>query len=174
MKLKLQPYIAMTILAVLFAAPASANADVVADWNAIAVQTISTATPARPVTAVFLDLAMVNAAVYDAVQAIDKRFKPYHVEIHGASGSPEAATAKAAHDILVHLFPAQTMSLDDTYDQYLTDHGLAADDPGVAVGAAAAAGIIALRANDGRFPPNQVPFIGGTGPGEWRPTESFI
>jgi hypothetical protein len=44
----------------------------------------------------------------------------------------------------------------------------------VAVGAAAAAGIIALRANDGRFPPNQVPFIGGTGPGEWRPTESFI
>src|SRR5262245_53942083 len=174
MKLKLQPYIAMTILAVLFAAPASASADAVADWNAIAVQTISTATPARPVTVVFLDVAMVQAAVYDAVQAIDKRFKPYHVEIPGASGSPEAAAAKAAHDILVNLFPALTMSLDATYAQYLMDHGLATDDPGVAVGAAAAAGIIALRANDGRFPPNQVPFIGATGLGEWRPTESFI
>src|SRR5262245_22264189 len=125
MKLKLQPYIAMTILAVLFAAPASASADAVADWNAIAVQTISTATPARPVTVVFLDVAMVQAAVYDAVQAIDKRFKPYHVEIPGASGSPEAAAAKAAHDILVNLFPAQTMSLDATYAQYLMDHGLA-------------------------------------------------
>ena len=153
---------------------ARARADAVTDWNAIAVQTISTATPARPVTVIFLDVAMVQVAVYDAVQAIDKRFKPYHVEIPGASGSPEAAAAKAAHDILVNLFPEQTMSLDATYAQYLMDHSLATDDPGVAVGAAAAAGIIALRANDGRFPPNQVPFVGGTGPGEWRPTESFI
>jgi hypothetical protein len=143
-------------------------------WNAIAVQTISAATPARPAPVSFLDMAIVHAAVYDAVQAIDKRFKPYHVEIPGATGSPEAAAAKAAHDILVNLFPAQTMSLDATYAQYLIDHGLAPNDPGVAVGATAAAGIIALRANDGRFPPNQVPFTGGTNPGEWRPTESFI
>src|SRR5262245_51233631 len=110
MKLKLQPYVAMAILAFLLAAPASARADAVVDWNAIAAQTISTSTPPRPVTSVFLDLAIVQAAVYDAVQAIDKRFKPYHVEIPGASGSPEAAAAKAAHDILVNLFPAQTMS----------------------------------------------------------------
>src|SRR5262245_35203112 len=174
MKLKHQPYMAMAILAILFLAPASANADAVADWNAIAVQTISAATPALPATVSFLDMAIVQAAVYDAVQAIDKRFKPYHVEIPGASGSPEAATAKAAHDILVNLFPAQTMSLDTTYAQYLLAHGLTPNDPGVAVGATAAAGIIALRANDGRFPPNQVPFTGSTDIGKWRPTESFI
>ena len=174
MKLKHQPYMAIAILAILFAAPASASADAVADWNAIAVQTISAATPARPATVSFLDIAIVQAAVYDAVQAIDKRFKPYHVEIPGASGSPEAATAKAAHDILVNLFPAQAMFLDATYAQYLLNHSIAPNDPGVAVGATAAAGIIALRANDGRFPPNQVPFVGATELGKWRPTESFI
>jgi hypothetical protein len=174
MKLKHQSYMAMAILAILFAAPASASADAVADWNAIAVQTISAATPARPNPVSVLDMAIVQAAVYDAVQAIDKRFKPYHVEIPGASGSPEAAAAKAAHDILVNLFPAQAVSLDATYAQYLLNHGIAPNDPGVAVGATAAAGIIALRAHDGRFPPNQVPFTGSTDIGKWRPTESFI
>ncbi|HEY6402050.1 MAG TPA: vanadium-dependent haloperoxidase [Blastocatellia bacterium] len=174
MKLKLRAYPAMALFAILLAAPASARADAVADWNLIAIQTISAATPARPVPVAFLDMAIVHAAVYDAVQAIDKRFKPYHVVIPGASGSPEAATAKAAHDILVNLFPAQTMVLDETYARYLSNHGLSPSDPGVAVGEFAAERIIALRADDGRFPPNQVPFIGGTGPGEWRPTPSLI
>jgi len=174
MKLKLQPSPAMAILAILLAAPAIARADSVADWNAIAVQTISAVTPARPAPVAILDMAIVHVAVYDAVQAIDKRFKPYHVEIPGASGSPDAAVAKAAHDILVNLFPAQTMSLDTTYALYLSNHGIAPNDPGVAVGETAARGIIALRANDGRFPLNQVPFTGGTDPGAWRPTESFI
>src|SRR5262245_36751754 len=174
MNLKRQISPAMAILAILLAAPKSASADAVADWNAIAVQTISAATPARPAPVSFLDMAIVHAAVYDAVQAIDKRFKPYHVVIPGASGSPEAATAKAAHDILVDLFPAQTMALDAIYERYLSEHGLSPNDPGVAVGETAAAGIIALRANDGRFPPNQVPFVGSTDIGKWRPTESFI
>src|SRR5262245_54984889 len=174
MKLKLQTSPAMAILAILLAAPAIARADAVADWNAIAIQTFSAATPARPATVAVLDVAMVQVAVYDAVQAIDKRFKPYSVEIPGASGSPEAAAAKAAHDILVNLFPAQTMSLNVRYAQYLLAHGLAPNDPGVAVGAAAADGIIKLRANDGRFPPNQEPFTGSTDVGKWRPTESFI
>ncbi len=99
------------------------HADAVTDWNEIAVQTII-APPARPVPISFLDMAIVQAAVYDAVQAIDRRFEPYHVEIPGASGSPEAAAAKAAHDVLVYLFPAQAASLDTTFQQYLAAHGL--------------------------------------------------
>ena len=101
---------------------------------------------------------MVQAAVYDAVQAIDRRFKPYYVKIPGASGSPAAAAAKAAHDVLVNRFPAQAASLDTTYVNYLASNGLAVNDPGVAVGQQAAAGIIALRANDGSFPPNPPAF----------------
>jgi len=77
MNLKRQISPAMAILAILLAAPKSASADAVADWNAIAVQTISAATPARPAPVSFIDMAIVHAAVYDAVQAIDKRFKPY-------------------------------------------------------------------------------------------------
>ena len=168
-KLKLQASLVIGILAVLLVGPASASADAVTDWNAIAVQ--ATVTGARPGATGVLDIAMVQAAVYDAVQAIDGRFKPYHVEIPNAFGSPAAAAAKAAHDVLVSRFPAQTASLDLTYHQYLANHFLAENDPGVSVGATAAAGIIALRANDGSFPvPAPPPFIGGTDPGVWRPT----
>jgi hypothetical protein len=122
----------------------------------------------------FLDIAMVHAAVYDAVEAIDGRFKPYHVNIPGASGSPAAATAKAAHDVLINRFPAQTASLDTTYHAYLSNNGLAENDPGVIVGQQAAAGIITLRANDGSYPNPDPPFTGGTNVGEWRPTLSYL
>src|SRR4029077_12697326 len=125
-----------------------ARADAVLDWNAIAVNTVSTASPPRPGPVGFLDMAVVQAAVYDAVQAIDGKFKPYHVQIPGASGSPEAAAAKAAHDVLVQIFPAQSASLDTAYRDYLASKGLAEDNPGVTVGQKAAAGILALRAND--------------------------
>jgi len=150
-----------------------ARADAVLDWNAIAVNAISTASPTRPGPVGYLDLAIVQVAVYDAIQAIDRRFKPYHVEIPGASGSLEAAAAKAAHDVLVHIFPAQGASLDKAYDDYLVSKGVAKDNPGVAVGQAAAAGILARRANDGRVPnPLPSPFNGNTLPGGWRPTPS--
>jgi hypothetical protein len=143
----------------------------VADWNAITVQ--ATITGARPGPTGILDIATVQAAVYDAVQAIEGQYRPYYVEIPGATGSSVAATAKAAHDVLVHRFPAQTASLDMTYEQYLIDEGVSMTDPGVAVGAAAAAGIISLRTGDGSFPvPAPPPFTGGTGVGVWRPTPS--
>jgi len=151
-----------------------AHADAVTDWNAIAIQTIATAmvngVPAHPGGAALLDSAMVQVAVYDAVVAIEGKFKPYHVPIPGASGSPAAAVAKATHDVLVNRFPFLADSLDTTYHDYLSSHGLAVDDPGVSVGQQAAAGIIALRANDGSFPSNPTPFFGGTDPGVWRPT----
>ena len=174
MKLKPQSCLVIAILAILLAAPASARADAVADWNLIVVQRIAAANPAHPPPVTFIDMAIVQAAIYDAVQAIERRYKPYHVEIVGASGSPAAATAKAARDVLVNLFPDQTPTIDNIYNQYLIDHSLSSADPGVAVGATAASGIIALRANDGRFPPGQMPFVGGSNPGEWRPTDSFI
>ena len=149
------------------------STDAVTDWNAIAVQALATASPPRPGPVAFLDMAVVQVAVYDAVQAIDRRFEPYHVEIPGATGSPDAAAAKAAHDVLVNILPGQTASLDTTYHDYLAAHGLAEGDPGVGVGALAAAGILALRANDGRVPTTlPPPFVGGTALGVWRPTPS--
>jgi hypothetical protein len=150
---------------------APARAGAVEDWNDITSQAVAAAVPPRAGAAAILDFAMVHAAVYDAVQAIEGEFEPYAVEIPGASGSPSAAAAKAAHDVLVSLLPGQTASLDLTYHDYLANNGLAENDPGVAVGEQAAAGIIALRANDGSYPnPPPPDFFGGTDPGEWRPT----
>jgi hypothetical protein len=150
------------------------HADAVTDWHGIAVQVLAAASPPRPLTVIYLDLAIVQAAVHDAVQAIDKRFKPYTTSIAGATGSPDAAAAKAAHDVLVIILPDQAAALATTYQEYLAAHGLAQDDPGVSAGQSAAAGVLGLRANDGRLPtPPPPPFVGGTAPGAWRPTPSL-
>jgi hypothetical protein len=144
-----------------------AGADAVTDWNAITVDAVVAAAPPLGIP----DVALVQAAVHDAVQAIDGRFEPYHVKVPGASGLREAAVAAAAHDVLVGLYPLQKDSLDTTYNDYLNAHGLAGD-PGLAVGQAVAAGMLPLR----RVPPDPLPpdFTGGTSPGEWRPTDSLL
>ena len=147
----------------------SARADVVSDWNLFAVLAIGAA-GRPPGGAPFLDIATVHLAMHDAVAAIDHQFQPYNVAISGAKGSPVAAAATAAHDVLVNRFPAQAASLDSTYTQYVAAHGLSQNDPGVAVGQQAAAGIIAFRATDGSFPSQSTPFTGGSAPGQWRPT----
>lgn len=148
------------------------RADVVSDWNVIAIQAITDA-GRPPGGSLFLDIATVHLAVHDAVAAINGQFHPYYVTICGASGSPAAAAAKAAYDVLVNRFPAQSASLTTTYNNYLAMNGLNPFDAGVAVGQQAAAGIIALRASDGSFPsPPPPPFTGVPvpGPGQWRPT----
>jgi len=141
-------------------------ADVVTDWNLIATQL---AVPARPGPSSMLDLAMVQVAMHDAIQAYEHRFESYGPTIPTASGSPVAAAATAAHDVLVARFPLSAATLDSLLDTYLSGLGLLGDD-GMAVGHQAAANILNLRANDGSFPANPEIFTGGTGAGEWRPT----
>jgi hypothetical protein len=150
------------------------HADAVTDWHAIAVQALATMVPPRSILVTFLDIAIVQAAVHDAVQALDRRFKPYQASIPGATGSTAAASATAAHDVLVAIFPDQTAALDTTYHEYFAAHKLSTDDPGVNVGQTAAAAVLARRANDGRLPnPAPAPFVGGPAPGQWRPTPSL-
>lgn len=99
---------------------ASPEPDAATVWNNIAVQALVAANPPRPNPIPFLDMAVVQVAVHDAVQAIDRRFTPYHVTFpSAASGSPDAAAAKAAHDVLVAILPSQAASLDWTYHNYL-------------------------------------------------------
>ena len=149
----------------------SAEADPASDWNAIAQRSVTTAGHPPPVAAI--DFAIVHVAVYDAIMAIDRRYEPYHVQIPYASGSMVAAGAKAGHDILVNLFPAQASQLDADYNTYLAQHNISPSDPGIAVGAQAAAEIAELRSNDGRFPPLPPPYLGSNEIGKWRPTPSY-
>ena len=159
-----------SLVAWLISAPAAAAADVVADWNIIALTRI---TAGHPGPAGVIDLAVVQAAVYDAMQAYDRKYHPYALTIPNATGSPIAAVARAARDTLVARLPAsQTALVDIAYMDYFVNNGLALNDPGVAVGALAAAGVLALRMNDGSFPaPGTFPeFNGASVPGVWRPT----
>lgn len=143
-------------------------ADAVTHWNEIAAASVAAGRPGPIGQA---DLALVQAAVHDAVQAIEGRFEPYYAEVPGASGSPSAAVAAATHDVLVAFYPTQATTLDTTYFNYLANNGLGSD-PGLAVGQAVAASIVPLR----RLNPNPLPapFVGGTGIGEWRPTNSLL
>lgn len=159
------------VLAIIFATNARAQ-DPVSAWNEIAENAVKTSGHAPPVAA--LDFAIVHLAIYDGVESIDHRYEPYHALVPGAAGSMSAAAAKAGHDVLVGLFPVQKQTLDAAYTNFLTANGIDPLDPGVAVGAKAAADILALRSNDGRFPPNPAPFLGNTAIGQWRPTPSLL
>jgi hypothetical protein len=162
--------LALVGLATVFVTNAKAD-DPIAAWNQIAEKAVKTAGHSPPVAA--LDFAIVQLAIYDAVESIDQRYEPYHAVVPAATGSLSAAAAKAGHDVLVGLFPAQSATLDEAYVNYLTANGIDPFDPGLAVGAQAAVDILALRSNDGRFPPNPPPFLGSTAIGQWRPTPSL-
>jgi PAP2 superfamily len=157
------------------AAASTARADAVADWNANA-STAIVATAAQPPPVAVLSFAMVQGAVYDAVNAIDRGHQPYLVEPRAhRSDSEDAAAATAAFRVLVSLFPAQQRTLQSLYDTSLAgiaDAPAGARAGGIAAGDAAAAAMIAARAGDGRFGPF-TPVIGTT-PGVWRPTPPFF
>ncbi|MEV6373080.1 vanadium-dependent haloperoxidase [Micromonospora musae] len=115
--------------------------------------------------------AMVNGAVYDAVNAIaGTPYQPYLLA-PAARGteSVQAAVATAAHGVLTALFPAQQERLRTQYDEALA---AIPDGPskrgGVRVGARAADAMVAARQDDGAFGDQQ--WTNGTEPGQWRPT----
>jgi hypothetical protein len=163
------------------------SSDAVRDWNLHAVNALINAPSApipgagQPPQVSELHLAMVQGAVYDAVNAIDGGHRSYLAGLPPASpsASPEAAVATAAHDVLVGLgiglVPALPQVVRDRLDALYADvlAGIpdgAAKSDGIAAGAAAAAAMLAARAADGRYVPFS--FAVGDDAGEWRPTGS--
>jgi hypothetical protein len=146
-----------------WASPAAA--DVVVDWNLITFQTA----PATRFQPVLIDYAMVHLAMHDAIQAFEHRYEPYGLPIAGATGSPIAAAATAAHDVLANRFPSSAGDLATTLNNYLSSRGLLGN-AGINVGHQAASQIIAMRVGTGDWPSNPEVFTGGTEVGEWRPT----
>ena len=196
----------LTVFAVLFGgAQSTAQAvnanDAVLDWNLYAVQALinaGTAAPpgvGQPPPVSVLHLAIVQAAVYDAVNMIDGSRKPYldGLPAAPASASKSAAVATAAHDVLVGLKGAGGASLlpgpiVTRLGIHLGDSLAAARAAEIAAGvpqlvadANVAAGTVAgaavademllpeQRGNDGRYTPG-IEFTVGQGVGEWRPT----
>ena len=176
------------VVSLLAFCPGSARADAVLLWNENA---------SKAATAACLHIsgnglvearmyAMVQAAVHDAINAIDRRSRPYAFTTRGSSSaSVDAAIAAAARDALVSVIgtlpespECRAAGIALTNDLYTAALALVPDGQpkldGVAVGQAAAAAIIALRANDGSEQPmTDFDYPQGTEPGEWRFTPDF-
>lgn len=122
--------------------------DTVMEWNEIALAATVTATQG-PLPQL-RSLAIVQVAVHDAVNVITRRHGTYLSDAQPPAGaSVEAAAIAAAHRTLATLFPAQAATLDGLRALSLADHDVTEEDPGIEVGEAAAAAILAARANDG-------------------------
>src|SRR5262245_66242115 len=84
------------------------SGDVVLEWNQLALRAVGQAR-VSPVVA-SRALAITQAAVYDAVNAIERSFEPYHAHVQASRGaSPEAAAAQAARDALFALLNIATI-----------------------------------------------------------------
>lgn len=150
------------------AASTPARAETVTDWNQGATDALIVTAGQGPTVSV-LHLAMVHGAVYDAVNAIDRRHEPYLGAPRARRWySTDAAAATAAYRVLVSIVPAQQSALEARYRESLAaiPEGKAKAG-GIAVGEAAAARMIAARTGDGRF--GRFRFAVGSGPGRWRP-----
>jgi hypothetical protein len=155
-------------LAAAFASPVIARGDAVTDWNLHANAAIFSTGPTAH--SAVLSTAMVQGAVYDAVNAIAGGYQPYLLSSTADSTfSQDAAAATAAFRVVVALVPTQLSVLQPKYDASLA---AIPDGPaktgGIAVGEAAAAAMLTARENDGRGGP--FTFDVGTAPGEWRPS----
>ncbi|HEY5322066.1 MAG TPA: vanadium-dependent haloperoxidase, partial [Caldimonas sp.] len=132
----------------------------------------ATGTPEEQRPNISVDLATVQIAVYDAVMAIAGTHRPFAMTptAPAAGASQEAAVAAAAYGVLSGLFPSRGAAYQAAYDAQLASlPDGSAKTLGLAVGAEVAAGILALRAADGRMVA-LAPYVPGTAQGQFRGT----
>jgi hypothetical protein len=169
MKLARVGRLAVLGAAVALAVTAVAQANEVTKWNEIAVNTINAQPPitsAPPPGAVFV--AMVQGAVYGAVNAVDRHGRPYLVNRSYPKASADAAAATAAFRVLDSLFSAtHHATLQAAYDaSLLAIPDGASKAQGIEVGGLAADAMLA-EGHDGR---TVIGCTFGSGlPGVWQP-----
>ncbi|WP_020654845.1 vanadium-dependent haloperoxidase [Massilia niastensis] len=162
--------------------PASSN--VVSYWTDIGAATVNATaavatTPEEARPTFHTDLATMHLAIYDAVSAIDGRYKPFAITpaTPAAGASMDAAASAAAYGVLSALFPNRSAQYQAAYDSYIAR--IPAGDAktrGLALGAEVAAGVVANRANDDRSVV-LAPYVPGTAPGKFRgvnPVSRFV
>src|SRR5258708_7926983 len=116
--------------------------------------------------------AIMHAAIYDAVNAIDRTHKPYLVRLTGVSrfASQDAAADAAAHAVLVTLYPTFQTTLDAQLQQLLAQIPDGADKAeGIRIGQTVADRILVRRSNDGSAN-TPILFLFGTAPGDYQST----
>src|ERR687885_1416670 len=147
----------LVLLAVVAAAlvgPAVARADVVTDWNRTMIAGLDAAKVSpQPSSRIG---AIVQASVFDAVNGIERRYTPYHVDAGAPRGaSRRAAAASAAYTALTALIPSQKALFDQQLQTTLAEISDDPADPGQSVerglawGRSVADAILAWRSTDG-------------------------
>ena len=144
----------------------------VIEWNRTLLLIVRTPGAQPPTIHSTRNFAILHVAIFEAVNNIDRTFKPYAVRLAHVSrrASTQAAADKAAHDVLVSLYPAFATMLDSQLQQDLEQIPYGRDkDDGIEVGEAVAAATLALRSGDGSAatPP---PFVPNTQPGDYQLT----
>jgi hypothetical protein len=156
-------------IVLLLLVPAGAAADVVLDWNAVLLATAGGQNPFAQGRVA----AITHLAVFEAVNAVTGEYTPYLGTLgRWPDASAEAAAVAAAHRVLTNYFPGSAPGLDAARAASLaTIPDGNAKAQGIALGEAAGAAMIALRANDGSAPP-QFHLPSSADPGEWQLTRS--
>ena len=155
----------------------------VTNWNQIATTTLAAfpAAAGGAANALQVNMGMTQGAVYDAINAIEPRHRPYLLATRfNANASKEAAAATAAYSVLSNIvstvsatipFPNKTTLLQSLSTAYMASLAAIPDSPsktaGIAAGNAAADAMIAARQGDGRFGPS--PWVPNYAPGHWQP-----
>lgn len=144
------------------------SGDMVLDWNSILLDAVRVDRTAPPRSARIM--AGVHAAIYDAVNAIDRTHSIYLVDAQAdPSTSREAAVAAAAHRTLSAFFPAQQATFDaELTNSLATVPDGTSEDAGIALGQFVADQILAIRSADGGT--DVVAYTPGSDPGDWVPT----
>jgi hypothetical protein len=154
-------------------APQIASADTVCEWMEFAGRIADKeATPAGGLRTPghIQARTQVALAMFEALNAIDRRYESYLKLSQGiSSASQHAAAVTAAHRVLLHHFPAQTRALDENYAIALeSEADLAARNAGISIGEEAAKAAIAAGGIDPEIA--QIPYRPRVLPGEWTAT----
>jgi hypothetical protein len=167
------PLIGATLTLALLAPAASpvratgSNAEIVIEWNRIMQDTLP-----RPHSVITpRSFAMTHIAMFDAINSIEREFHPYRVQFgFWGGGSPQAAAAQAAHDVLVAINPAATATYDAALAQQLGTFQSGWVRRGAALGARVAREILEWRQNDGWVVSPHPPYSEPPLPGRYQPT----
>jgi hypothetical protein len=141
-------------------------------WNRTLLVIVRTPGAQSPTIHPTRSLAIMHAAIYDAVNAIDRTHEPYLVRLTGVSrfASQDAAADTAAHAVLVTLYPSFQPTLDTQLQQLLAQIPDGANKAeGITIGQTVATQILALRSNDGSANA-PIPFVFGNAPGDYQST----
>jgi membrane-associated phospholipid phosphatase len=146
----------------------------VTHWNTVATDAFTPSQGTNPMVQ-SRTLAILHAAIHDALNATDHRFEAYTPGLDEALGaSVDAAVAAAARGVLVALLPDQAALVEAAYSRSLT--GIPdgpAKSRGIAIGQASASANMTRRHGDGVEKATQPLYVPRPGPGEYQFTPPF-